>query len=54
MKYICIIFLLIAAIHPISYAKYNLSKKNWIGAAGAILLAVLAVIMPAYLLLYRN
>ncbi len=53
MKYIGILFLLIVSIHPFSYAKYNWSKKNRLGAIGVILLAVAAVVFPSVLLILR-
>lgn len=53
MKYIIILFLLIMSIHPLSYAKYNWGKKNKLGAIGAILLAIAAVVFPSVLLILR-
>lgn len=53
MKYIVILLLVVVAIHPLSYAKYNWGKKNKIGAIGSILLALAAVIIPAVLLILR-
>jgi len=53
MKYIVILFLLIASVHPLSYAKYNWDRKNKLGAAGALLLAVSIIIFPSVLLVLR-
>jgi hypothetical protein len=53
MKYVAILFLLIVSVYPLSYAKYNWSRNNKLGAIGSILLAVAAVIFPSVLLILR-
>lgn len=46
MNYIAAIFILFSVMYILSFAKYNISKKNKIAAAGAILLAFLTVALP--------
>ena len=53
MKYITIVLLLIASVYPVSYAKYNFMKKNYLGAFGMIFLTLAAVAFPVYLLFTR-
>ncbi len=53
MKYLEIIGLLAAVMYPLSYAKYNIVKKNYLGALGMILLALAAIGFPTYLILIR-
>jgi hypothetical protein len=53
MKYLIIIVLLIISIQPLSYAKYNWGKRNWLGAVGAILIALAAVVFPSAMLILR-
>jgi len=53
MIYIAVLFLIILSIYPLSYAKYNWDRKNRLGAAGTILLAISAVVVPSILLLFR-
>lgn len=52
MKTILILGLLLAALHPFSYARYNWRKQNRLGAVGAALLAVSVVIIPSWFLLF--
>jgi hypothetical protein len=47
MKYVAAIFISWSVIYILSYAKYNLSKKNKLAAAGAIILAFLTAAIPA-------
>lgn len=54
MKYLFIFLLLLTAVNPLSYAKYNWSRKNKLGAIGVILLALAAVIIPSVLLFLRE
>lgn len=51
MRYLVIPLLILVAINPLSYAKYNWDRKNRLGAAGAFFIAAAAVIIPAVLLL---
>lgn len=53
MNYIIILFLLIMAIYPLSYAKYNWNNKNKFGAVGMILLILASIIVPVILLFVR-
>lgn len=53
MNYIVILFLLIMAIYPLSYAKYNWKKKNKLGAVGMVLLVLASIVLPAFLLFIR-
>jgi hypothetical protein len=46
MKYIAGIFILWSVIYILSFAKYNINKKNKLAAAGSILLAILIVMLP--------
>lgn len=46
MKYIALIFILWSVTYILSFAKYNLSNKNKMAAAGSILLAFLIVALP--------
>lgn len=51
MKYIAAVFILISLIYILSFAKYNIGKKNKTAAAGAILLAFLIVVLPVIVML---
>lgn len=53
MNYIAEIFILFSLIYVLSFAKYNLGKKNRIGATGAILLAILIAVLPIIVLFTR-
>jgi hypothetical protein len=53
MNFIIILILLVLSLHPLSYAKFNWSKKNKLGAVGSIFIAIAAVIFPAVLLFLR-
>ncbi|WP_157834865.1 hypothetical protein [Acetivibrio clariflavus] len=53
MKLVASIFILSSTIHILSFAKYNWSKKNKTAAAGAILLGLLSIILPAIVMLTR-
>lgn len=46
MKYVAGIFILWSVIYILSYAKYNLNKKNKLAAAGSIVLGILIVSLP--------
>lgn len=46
MKYIAAIFILGNVIYIISFARYNIEKKNNIAAVGALFLAFLIVTLP--------
>lgn len=50
MKYIAGIFILWSVFYIISFAKYNINKKNKLAAAGSILLAILIVTLPIILM----
>ncbi|HEX9063324.1 MAG TPA: hypothetical protein VF941_24390 [Clostridia bacterium] len=53
MKYLIIVLLIIVSIYPMSFARYNWSKKNRWGAVGAALLAAASVIYPVVLVFTR-
>ncbi|OPZ91518.1 MAG: hypothetical protein BWY74_01948 [Firmicutes bacterium ADurb.Bin419] len=53
MKLIIILFLLIISIQPISYAKYNWSRNNKLGAVGTIFITLVGVVYPVVLLFSR-
>jgi len=53
MKYVAVIFVLSSVFHLLSFAKYNWNKKNRMAAAGAILLGLLSIILPAIVILTR-
>lgn len=53
MKYIEILFLIILALYPFSYAAYNLRMKNRLAAVGSILIAIAAIVFPMVLILTR-
>lgn len=53
MKFFLILVFLMTSINPISYAKYNWSRKNRLGAVGAMLIGVAAAAAPAILWLMR-
>ncbi len=53
MNFIIIPFLLIMAVYPISYAKYNWDHKNRLGAVGMILLTLASIALPAIILFTR-
>lgn len=51
MRYWLIPFILIVELYPLSYAKYNWDKNNRLGAAGAALIAVAAVVFPTVMII---
>ncbi len=53
MKYIAAVFILFNLIYILSFARYNLRKKNKAAAAGAILLAFLIVTLPVIVLIIK-
>jgi hypothetical protein len=53
MKFILIPFLLIMAVYPLSYAKYNWKNKNRLGAVGMVLLVLASIVLPSILLFIR-
>lgn len=53
MKYIEIFVLLVVSIYPFSYARYNWSNKNKLGAVGVALLGAVGIVYPAMLILTR-
>jgi len=53
MKYVAVIFILFSVLHVFSFAKYNWNKKNRTAAAGAILLGILSIALPAIVMLTR-
>jgi len=53
MKFVVSIFVLLSAIHILSFAKYNWSKKNKSAAAGAILLGFLSILLPVIMMLTK-
>lgn len=53
MKILTILFLLIISIKPLSYAKYNWSRNNKLGAVGTIFIALVGVVYPIVLLYLR-
>jgi hypothetical protein len=50
MRYIAAIFILWSVLYMLSFAKYNLKKKNKRAAAGAILLAFIIILLPIIVL----
>lgn len=50
MKYIVVLILIIAMIYTFSYAKYSKENGNKMAAAGAIIIAMVAIILPAVLM----
>ncbi len=53
MKFVASIIILLSTLHILSFAKYNWSKKNKTAAVGAILLAILSILLPAIVMLTR-
>jgi len=53
MSYFAILILLIASIHPLSYAKFNWDQKNKLAALGAVFLAVCEVAFPTVFIILR-
>lgn len=53
MKYAAAAFILISLIYLLSFAKYNLNKKNKRAFAGAILLAFLTIALPILAMLMK-
>ncbi|HHW47412.1 MAG TPA: hypothetical protein GXX14_02200 [Clostridiaceae bacterium] len=53
MKFVASIFILLSTLHILSFAKYNWNKKNKTAAAGAILLGILSIVLPAILMFAR-
>ncbi|HHW31088.1 MAG TPA: hypothetical protein GXX20_05365 [Clostridiaceae bacterium] len=53
MKLVVSIYVLLSTIHILSFAKYNRSKKNKTAAAGAILLGLISILLPAIVILTR-
>ncbi len=53
MNYILILFILIMALYPLSYAKYNWKNKNKFGAVGMILLILASIVVPVILIFIR-
>lgn len=51
--FIIIPFLLVMAVYPFSYAKYNWDNKNKLGAVGMILLTLASIVLPTILLIIR-
>jgi uncharacterized membrane protein SpoIIM required for sporulation len=54
MQYIAAIFILWSALYILNFARYNLKKKNKLGAAGAVLLAILIITLPIIALLINT
>jgi hypothetical protein len=51
MRFLILIPILIISAYPISYAKFCWSKKNRIGAVGAVLVVLASLVVPlAYLI----
>ncbi|HOE57016.1 MAG TPA: hypothetical protein PLL98_12165 [Bacillota bacterium] len=53
MGYIAAAFILISLIYILSFAKYNLKKKNKRAFAGAVLLAFLIIALPVLVMLMK-
>jgi len=53
MIFIILPALLILAVYPLSYAKYNWDHKNKLGAVGMILLTLISIVLPTIMLLTR-
>lgn len=54
MKYIAAIFILWSALYILSFAKYNMGKKNKLAAAGAVVLAFLIVVLPVIVMFMKQ
>ena len=50
MKYIILLILVIIMLYTFSYARYSKKNGNKIAAAGATIIAIVAIILPAILL----
>ncbi len=51
MKYVAAVFIVISSIYLISFAKYNLKKKNKRAFAGALILVLLTIALPVLVML---
>lgn len=51
--YIIIALLILLSIKPLSFAKFNWRKKQYLGAIGMILIVLLMMGLPIYVLLTR-
>lgn len=49
MRYFLIISALLVSINTFSFAKYNWSKKNRLASVGAILVALVSILLPVIL-----
>jgi hypothetical protein len=50
MNYFLVLILILIAIRPLSYAKYNWDRKNRFQAFGVVLLVLLSVVLPIMIL----
>lgn len=50
MKYIILLVLVIIMLYTFSYARYSEKNGNEMAAAGAIIIAIVAIILPTILL----
>lgn len=46
MNILVIIFLIIMAIYPLNFAKYNWKKKQYIQSLGVLLIIVVMLVLP--------
>lgn len=51
MKYILLVILFVISVYPFSYARYNWNNKNKLGAVGAAVVGIAAIVYPAILIL---
>lgn len=54
MNFIAIIIIAIILIYTLSYAKYNLTVHNWLGATGILILAATAFFLSVYVLFFMH
>lgn len=52
MNILLILILLLVFIHMLSFAKYNWEQRNKLGAVGAIILALAALILPLVVMFF--
>lgn len=53
MNILVIIFLIIMAIYPLNYVKYNWKKKQYLQSLGMLLVIAVILILPVFILFSR-
>ena len=53
MTYVLIVLLILLSLHPLSYAKYNWGKKQYLQSIGMAFIVMVMLALPIYVLLTR-